>query len=826
MKHTKKTLWLWFSRTSALFFLFAISPTKAQIVPDKTLPINSKIRQQENVTFIEGGTIKGTNLFHSFKKLSVTPNNGIYFNNALGIKNIFTRITGSSVSNINGLIRVNGTANLFFINSNGINFGKNASLDIGGSFFASTASSVKFADDFEFSTVADSSTPLLTISVPIGMGFIGDTRKIQVKGDSSLASQTQLLSSFARGVKPTGLSVKPGKTLGLLGGDLALDGATLTAENGQIELGSVSSDSFVELIPTTRGWTLSYAKANFQDINLSQSTLVDASGVNGGSIQVQGSHIRLKDGSVFLIQNLGTKENENLKVNASKSLELRGSTPSGKIFSSLRTNNLSPRFENLAKKQEFGIGKVADIVVSTKRLSIQEGATIGSATNNPAKSGNIMVNASKSIDLVGFSTLSPLQRSQIFTFTTNIGAAGDVTILTESLNAKDGGFVAASTFGSGNGGNLIIDVNNSIGLAGSRTFLGTRALSTGNAGDVKLNAASLTIQDGASVDTSTFTSGSAGDIFVNTDSINLIGTGELSGKLIPSSISSSVNIPSPRFQKNFGLPATSPDSKSGDVTINAKNLNVTNGAEISVENDGIGDAGIIKINTDALNLATQGKITAATASGEGGNIFLRSRDLRSRLGEITTSAGGTGNGGDITINADTITALKNSGIRANAFEGNGGNIKIKATGLFVSPNSEITATSQKGVDGNIEIDVEESNLGISFKVDPGFRFRKLPLFCGKDSDVVVQPSLVNVGKGSLPFDPEEAFINNLGWHDTSEDGGKNNSSKKIEEKEEEVEVIEAQGWIDNGDGTVSFTASPPDEVIVGDSLLKSMCKID
>jgi filamentous hemagglutinin family protein len=139
--------------------------SNAQLNPDNTLGKESSVVTPIDVLSdrIEKGAIRGANLFHSFQEFNVDSGRSVSFANPAGIENILTRITGSNPSNILGKLRVEGTANLFLINPNGIFFGKNASLDIRGAFTATTANEIKLGEKGLFSATEPAKSNLLSI---------------------------------------------------------------------------------------------------------------------------------------------------------------------------------------------------------------------------------------------------------------------------------------------------------------------------------------------------------------------------------------------------------------------------------------------------------------------------------------------------------------------------------------------------------------------------------------------------------------------------------------------------------------------------------------
>lgn len=131
---------------------------------------------------IDGGATRGGNLFHSFEEFNVNEGGSVYFRNPAAIDNILSRVTGDNASNILGTLGVLGEANLFLLNPNGIVFGRDARLDVSGSFYASTGDRFSWADGSEFRATNPNAPPLLSINVPLGLQYGAPSGNITHRG--------------------------------------------------------------------------------------------------------------------------------------------------------------------------------------------------------------------------------------------------------------------------------------------------------------------------------------------------------------------------------------------------------------------------------------------------------------------------------------------------------------------------------------------------------------------------------------------------------------------------------------------------------------------
>ena len=353
-------------------------PAIAQITPDGTL--STTVTSTDGLNFVidagdvcctSSGQHAGPNLFHCFDQFSIPTHGAAHFNNALSVENIISRVTGRTISNIDGYLTANGTANVFLLNPNGLIFGPNARLDIGGSFFASTGDRLMFADGSEFRTDSQS-RPLLTLSTPIGLQIGQDSGPITIQGPGHQLIHTRDFFAVQNvASQPLGLRVNPGKTLSLIGSDITLNGAILSAASGHIELGSLDT-GLVQWNDEASHFT--YDTSQFQDLHLLQRSLLEVSGLQSGSVQLKGANVLLASGATVLAQQSGGQTGGVIALNGTESVRLRGTAPGGTPRTQIRT-------------ETSGTGTGGLIEISTPLLHLSGASGVLSSTFGPADGG-------------------------------------------------------------------------------------------------------------------------------------------------------------------------------------------------------------------------------------------------------------------------------------------------------------------------------------------------------------------------------------------------------------------------------------------------------
>lgn len=801
------------------YYLFYDSSLKAQIIPDGT--VNTQVRQVNGVTEITGGTAANNNLFHSFQDFSLETGNTAFFNQNSNISNIITRVTGTKTSNINGLIRANGNANLILINPNGINFANNARIDIGGSFLASTADKIIFADGTTYSSRDLQLNPLLTISVPLGLQIGQNSGAIKVSGTGHNLTLADTLFAPTSFGTPIGMQIKPGRTLALVGGKISFDGGAITAPGGRIELGSVAVGE-VNLNFSDNNLSLEYQDSTVLDnIQMRSLSLADVSGTESlaaGSIQVQANQLFLSDGSILLVQNIAEQTAGNIFINATDSVTVNGTNADG-------------TFRTAIINETIGRGRGGDLQITTKKLSLDQGAKVAAKTISPGtgNGGNININATDSVEVIGFSAINPNVTSTLIAGSFGVGNGGNNTITTKVLNAKAGGTVVASPFNAGNGGELRIKAEDIslIGIASTvfaPSALTAATFGSGNAGNLTIDTARLTVKSGARVDSSTGAAGNAGSIRINASDVITVSD-NVPNSINPSLIASSANIVDPALQQLLRLPPT-PSGNAGNLDIIAKELRVTNQGKVSVVNDGEGDGGELKIDAKTVVLNNQGSISAATKSGVGGNITLMADNFFLQGQSTTTvTAEGKGKGGNITIAGNNLIALEQSKITANANEGTGGNIKISSRGIYsICAECQITASSGVGFDGVINIETVQPNSQfqiIDLPQQPRQVGETVTVGC-RDTRQANLSQLAVIGRGGLPPRPLGVLSSKSLFDFNTPDSSLEKSATSATNSVDKLPPP-ARGWYQNNQGKVVLSAFAPTTSIDNPAIARVNC---
>lgn len=838
----------------------------AQITPDTTLPASTIINTVGTNAQITGGTKFGVNLFHSFVEFSIDGTNitSANFINP-GVTNIISRVTGGVGSNINGVISA-ANANLFLINPSGIIFGSKAQLNIGGSFVATTADSLKFQDAPEFSAT-NPAPPLLTMNVPVGLQFGSKPGSIIVQG----IGQTQGFATqiFDNSLNP--LQVSPNQTLALIGGNVQVNGGILQAPGGKVELAGVGSGGEIGL---NSDFSLNLPDdLPRDDVSLSNGSAINALNSvtgDGGSISIYGQNINLDGGSLLstgVAENLGISNGEagDITLNAAGTVAIESSRiennvnpgaagdggdiniGSGALF--LTNSELDVGLFGGGNAGNILIGVLGDISLENSQLFsdvvggnggagdiyILAGGRINIADTllssdafSPGVAGNagyIAILAPNDSIAIRNSTISTQSDGENSTetnirnkFTTTSTLPGMIWIFGKTISILSNSELNASA-GSGYAGGINLFAHDTVEIADSKIAsdaLSADQQSGGYSGFVGIGAG-----DSVSINNSTITAESFGSTSgnkLNSGFIFIIGGAIASnGSKISTSIA------------NGGI-AGSVFLIADDKLI-LSNSNIQSNSQSSNPQRS-GDAGDIAVNARLVDL-NQGKLEASSASGNGGGITFKVQDLvvlrnNSLIATNAGSQGNPGSGGIINIDPLFVVGVNNSDITANSFNGAGGEITITATeGIFglkvrsqLTPLNDITAFSQTNpqLNGTIEV--------FSPDVDPSTGLTTLSANFVDASRLVAQDickpkqqqsAFTITGRGGLPPNPYEIIApdtTSVEWATRESENQRStgvppvmlNTDQQLPTKTKQI--VEAQGLTIAPDGTVILTANP------------------
>ncbi|WP_205370558.1 filamentous hemagglutinin N-terminal domain-containing protein [Thermoleptolyngbya sp. PKUAC-SCTB121] len=692
-----------FALAAALGLLTMPSAAQAQaILEDGTLGAESSVVTRDVLIQgilsdrIDGGARRGANLFHSFEQFNIDAGRGAYFANPAGVEAIFSRVTGGNPSNILGRLGVLGSADLYFLNPNGILFGPAASLDLQGSFLATTASGFQFGNLGRFSATApEVPSALLTID-PSALFF------------NQVAAGT-IVNRSVTPVAPgnpflVGLRVPNGQSLTLLGGDVQVEGGRLSAFGGRIDIGAVAAGGTAQLNPN--GSLVIPDGLARGDVTFTNGAIVDVLLGDKGDINVTARNISL----------LGDSE---LQAGIASTFGAEGSQAGDLRLNATGTVRIAEDSLVRNRVNENAIGNAGNVEIVANQLELLDTAQISTSTLGQGNAGSVILTVGDRILLDGGDIFSRVGEETLALDDSIQLQGGNIQITTGSLVLINGAQLLANTEGQGSAGSILIRAREDVTFQGrsptdtslpSAAFVRVDEGARGRGGNIDIQARNLFVLDGARLFAGTLGTGDSGNILINaTNQVRFAGTGAGGQTTV-----AFTNV------EEGGI------GRGGNISITAETVNLADGAQLIASTDGQGDAGSITIRA-AGDVTFRGRSpngvlpTAASSrvgedgQGNGGNIDIQARNLFVLDGaRLFAGTLGRGDSGDIIINAtgrvrfagnsaNGQNSVAFTNVETDSF-GRGGNISITAEAVeFLDGAQLVASTEGQGDAGSVTI---------------------------------------------------------------------------------------------------------------------------
>ena len=778
--------WIWLNGFILLGFPVAsvvAVDTNTQVQTDGSLTIATPLSinaapASNTYTVTEAsGQAQSGNLFFSFDRFNIGSGDIVDFALDNGWDNVVTRVTGDSASIINGKLSVSGgyAASFFLINPHGIAFGANSAIDVPGSFYATTATSLNFSDGHAYSADIVSQPSQLSADTPESFGFLGnetgtislDNANLRVLDDEriELASRDITLTSSSMGMRNLfdvgyGSDYIDGVQILLLAshdaGNIALDGA---AANGVTFDGNITlTDSILdaggdsEEIQLIKGGDISLNNSHIvadsygDDCGGCETTAQDNSGEVPGNIDGSGIQV-VATGRLTLDTNSSIEAETSfgpvggISIQADSLLIDHNSKISA---SSVKVEHISADYLPVhANPVQYAVdadaGNVSIQVAND--VEINHGSSILSSTETYGNAGHVDISAA-SVTLDNNASIKTES-------TANNGIIGYV------LDGSGARLDSSSTtaYNAGHAGRIRIDADNNIRLSGnSQVSTGINAgVASTSTGEIAMTAGNRFEMSGSSSTISASTDGqaSAGKISITgsnglsvsggtieTNSRSGAANAGYAGEIALNAGQGDLSLNGADISTNIsGGPAG--NSRTGDLELTARNISMDNSA-VSASTSGGHDAGRLTVTASGrFGMDNQSSLkTDATGVGSAGTIVVaNNRETRITSGSlISSSTSGAGDAGSISVATDKLAIVGSApipvanlgrqydsgftGIKSSASSistGQAGRIEVSVAGDATLSNGAQISTSNDGSQNPGDTDSSQASIDISAK---------------------------------------------------------------------------------------------------------------
>ncbi len=763
----------------AALCMMMLSPAMAEVTLDGSLGTAGEIDGPDYDITAEMGRRSGENLFHSFGRFSIGPDETAIFSGPDTIEAIIGRVTGGEVSRIDGTLYsdIYG-ADLFLLNPAGVIFGSDAFLDLTGSFHVSTADFLQLGLSDRFYALP-SPDDILSAAPPAAFGFLdGDAGRIVVDGD---------------------LQVGWGETLAVAGGDVDINGS-LMAEEGVVQVESRGAGALAPLLPdgfdadappVANGGTASLS--GFLDVSgdgagsvfIRAGRFYSAGGgifaetywdLDGGVVDIQAGSVDLADGSLISGQTHDYGRGADVRITAAETISLSGADAFGG----------AGLISAITELQEEGAGDAGNIRLAAADILIANGGWVTASSTGDGAGGDVTLIAEKTIRLSGNDENGRGSRIESSGQSAYSGPAGDIRIEAADVELADGALIDSSAFGIGDGGDIAMRVDRSVmvsGFGGNGQGSGVIARSdspTASAGNIAISpgtdggAVSIDFRDGGWIGNTADGAGPGGNVTVDAGG----GTIHLSGA------------DADGYASRIYTTALD-DGDAGNIVLKGRDIRFSDGAGVTASTEGRGNAGRIEVTAGHLELSGANPY-GENKDGFGSGIYARTRtadagDDAARGGEVVVKVGslvirdgalissnteGSGAGGAIDVTAgelsiygdgsgsiteppaesqqewrethppraesDYVSGIYASSEKTDGAAGDAGGVIVDAVRINLTDRGQITTAAENAGGGAMEIAVKDTLFMLNGRITTSVQFGK-----GNGGDITIsEPEFV------------------------------------------------------------------------------------